>query len=66
MEQEPAAATKSQERLTASTLKGIEDEIKMLNQKKAPGLDLITARMLKELRKEGPLTQFVYSTPYCE
>jgi hypothetical protein len=25
----------------------------MLNQKKAPGLDLITARMLKELPKEG-------------
>jgi hypothetical protein len=25
----------------------------MLNQKKARGLDLITARMLKELSKEG-------------
>jgi hypothetical protein len=25
----------------------------MLNQKKAPGPDLITARMLKELPKEG-------------
>jgi len=25
----------------------------MLNQKKAPGLDLITARTLKELSKEG-------------
>jgi hypothetical protein len=25
----------------------------MLNQKNAPGLDLVTARMLKELPKEG-------------
>jgi hypothetical protein len=28
----------------------------MLNQEKAPGLDLITARMLKELPKEGLVT----------
>ena len=27
----------------------------MLNQKKAPGLNFISARMLKELPKEGPV-----------
>jgi hypothetical protein len=31
----------------------MKDEIKMLNQKKTPDLDLITARMLNELPKEG-------------
>jgi hypothetical protein len=35
----------------------------MLNKKKAPGLDLITARMLKELPKEGPLNlMYIFST----
>jgi len=55
MEQDLATPTQSQERLKAFTLKEIKDELKMLNQKKAPGLDLITARMLKELPKEGLL-----------
>jgi hypothetical protein len=52
VEQDPAAPIQSQERPKAFTLKEIKDEIKMLNQKKAPGLDLITAKMLKELPKE--------------
>ena len=50
-EQDLATPIQSQERLNALTLKEIKDEIKMLNKKKAPGLDLITARMLKELPK---------------
>jgi hypothetical protein len=53
VEQGLATPIQSQESLNALTLKEIKDEIKMLNQKKAPGLDLITARMLKELPKEG-------------
>jgi hypothetical protein len=53
VEQEPATPIQSQERLKAFTLKEIKDEIKMSNQKKAPGLHLITARILKELPKEG-------------
>jgi hypothetical protein len=38
-----------QKRLKAFTLQEIKDEIKTLNQKKAPGHDLIAAKMLKEL-----------------
>jgi len=53
VEQDLTTPILSQERLKAFTLKEIKDEIKMLNQKKAPGLDLITARMLKELPNEG-------------
>ena len=55
MEQYLATAIQSQERLKALTLKEIfvKDEIKILNQKKAPGFDLNTAIMLKELPKKG-------------
>jgi hypothetical protein len=53
VKQDLATHIQLQEHLKAFTLKEIKDEIKMLNQKKAPGLDLITARMLKELPKEG-------------
>jgi hypothetical protein len=53
VEQDLATPIPSQERLKVFTLKEINDEIKILDQKKAPGLDLITARMLKELPKEG-------------
>ena len=52
-DQELATIIQSQERLEEFTLKEIKDEIKILNQNKAPGLKLITARMLKELPKEG-------------
>jgi len=56
VEQYLATPIQSQKHLRAFTLKEIKDEIKMLNQKeKAPGLDLITARMLIELTKEGPV-----------
>jgi hypothetical protein len=53
VEQDLATPIQSQEHLKAFILKEIIDEIKMLNQKKVPGLNLITARMLKELPKEG-------------
>jgi hypothetical protein len=43
------------ENLQAFTLKETKEVIKMLNQRMAPGLDLITAKMLKELPKEGLL-----------
>ena len=52
-EQDLATPIQSQECLKAFTLKEIKDEIKMLNQKKASGLDLIATGMLKELPKEG-------------
>jgi hypothetical protein len=53
VEQDRATHIQSQEHLKSFVLKAIKDEIKMLNQKKAPGFDLITARMLKELPKAG-------------
>ena len=55
VKQDPATPIQSQERLEAFTLKEIKDEIKILNQRKAPGLHLIAARMLQELPKEGPV-----------
>jgi hypothetical protein len=50
-DQHLATPIQSQEHFKTFTLKEIKDEIKMLKQKKkkAPGLDLITARMLKIL-----------------
>jgi len=53
VEQDLATPIQSQERLKAFTLKEIKEEIKMLNQKRAPGLNLLAARMLKELPKVG-------------
>jgi hypothetical protein len=53
VEQDLATPIQSQERLKVLTLKELPDEIKMLNQIKTPGLNLITARLLKELPKEG-------------
>jgi len=53
VEQDLTTPIQSQERIKAFTLKEIKDEIKMLNQKKAPSPDIITARILKELPKEG-------------
>jgi hypothetical protein len=38
----------------------------MLNQKKAPGLELITATVLKELPKAGLVNLIIYSTPYYD
>jgi hypothetical protein len=53
VKQELRTPIQSQERLKAFTLTETKDEVTMLNQIQAPGLDLITARMLKELPKEG-------------
>jgi hypothetical protein len=50
-----------QERLKVLTLKEIKDEIKMLDQKKAPGVDLITARMLKELPKGLVKLKYIFN-----
>ena len=47
VEQDLATPTQSQERHTTFTSKEIKDEVKMLNQIKAPGLDFITARTRK-------------------
>ena len=49
VEQDLATPIQSEERLKAFTLKEIKDEIKMLKQKKVPGLYLISGRMLKEI-----------------
>jgi len=39
--------------LKAFTLQEIKNEIRMLNSHRAPGIDLNTAQMLKELPHEG-------------
>ena len=52
MEQDLATAIHQHERLKPFTLKEIENEITKLNHKKAPGLDLISAKMLKVLLQE--------------
>jgi uncharacterized protein YfkK (UPF0435 family) len=61
--QELATPSQSQERLKAFTLEEIKHKIKMLNQKKAPGFDLITAKMLKELPKEGLINLMYKACP---
>jgi hypothetical protein len=53
VEQDLATPIYQHERLKPFTLKEIE--ITKLNHKKAPGIDLITAKMLKELPQEGLL-----------
>jgi len=49
VEQELKTPIHQQDRLKPFTLKEIKNEIKKLNHKKVPGIDLITATMLKEL-----------------
>jgi hypothetical protein len=52
VEQELETPIHQQDRLKPFTLKEIKTEIKKLNYKKAPGIDLITATVLEEfLRK---------------
>ena len=41
------------ETIKPSTQKEIKEEIGLLNTKKAPGMDLITPKMLKELPQKG-------------
>lgn len=53
IEEQLNAATYVQQRIKSISLSEIKEEIKMLNPKKSPGLDLITAKMLKELPDEG-------------
>jgi hypothetical protein len=43
------------EHLKAFILKELRNEIKMLHPRRAPGIELITAQMLKELPHEGLL-----------
>jgi hypothetical protein len=59
VKQDLATPIQSQESLKAFTLKEMKDEIKLLNQTKAPGVELITAKMLKELPNEG-LVKLMY------
>jgi hypothetical protein len=49
VEQELAKSIQPLEHLTAFSLQELKQEIKMLNPRKAPGIDLITAQMLKQL-----------------
>jgi len=53
IEQELAKPIQPPEHLPAFSLQKLKQEIKMLNPRKAPGMDLITAQMLKELPHEG-------------
>lgn len=55
MEQELDTTLHQQDRLKPFTLQEIKNDIKKLNHKKAPGIDLITATMLKELPQKGLL-----------
>jgi len=52
IEQELAKPIHPLKHLPAISLKTLKQEIKMLNPRKAPGMDLITAQMLKELPHE--------------
>jgi len=49
VEREVATHTQPPENLQAFTLRELKNEIKKLNPHRAPGIDLITAQMLKEL-----------------
>jgi len=53
VERDLAKHTQPPENLQAFTLREIKNEITMLNSRRAPGIDLITAQMLKELPHEG-------------
>jgi hypothetical protein len=55
MEQNLATHIQPPEHLKAFTLKELKNEIKMLHPRRAPGIGLITAQMLKELPHEGLL-----------
>ena len=55
VEQDLATPIHQHERLKPFTLNEIKKEIAKLNHKKAPGIDYITATMLKELPQEGLL-----------
>jgi len=55
VEQELEIPIHQQDRLKPFTLKEIKKEIKKFNHKKAPGIGLITATMLKELPQKGLL-----------
>jgi hypothetical protein len=55
VEQELETPIHQQDRFKPFTLKEMKNEIKKLNKKKAPGIDLITATMLKELPQKGML-----------
>jgi hypothetical protein len=62
VERDLAIPIQTKEHLKVFTLKEIKGENKTLNQKKkkAPGLNIITARMLKELPQEG-LVNIIYT-----
>jgi hypothetical protein len=55
VEQELETPIQQQDSLKPLTLKEIKNEIKKLNHKKAPAIDLITAAMLKGLPQKGLL-----------
>jgi hypothetical protein len=56
----------NQHPLTLTTPKGILGEITLLNPRKAPGADLITAKMLEELpRKDLVLLPYIYNAILC-
>jgi hypothetical protein len=55
VEREKATHTQPPENIQAFTLHELKNEIKKLNPHRAPGIDLITAQMLKELPHEGYL-----------
>ena len=59
VEQDLPTPIHQHERLKPFTLNEIENEITKLNHKKAPGINHITATMLKELPQEG-LLNFMY------
>jgi len=55
VEQDLATPVHQHERLKSFTQNEIKNEITKLNHKKTPGIDHITATMLKELPQEGLL-----------
>ena len=53
VERDLTTHTQPPENLQAFTLRETKNELRMLNSRRAPGIDFITAQMLKELPHEG-------------
>ena len=63
VERDLATHIQPPEHLKAFTLKELKNKIKTLHPRRATGIDLITAQMLKELSHEGPLHHMYIVNP---
>jgi hypothetical protein len=65
VEREITTHTQPPENIQAFTLRELKNEIKKLNPHRAPGIDLITAQMLKELPHERYLNLLYILNAIC-